>query len=90
MRMSDDICETESLKPGWARPDGALRHAPFGRTTLFHLIKHNLIESHLIGKPGVGRSVRLINLASLDAYIRDPQAAELRAKNGGEHSLGSL
>ena len=90
MRMSTEICETENPNPGWARPDGALRHAPFGRTTLYDLIKRGLIESHLIGKPGAKRCVRMINLASLDAYIRDPKAAKLRAKNGDEHSLGSL
>jgi hypothetical protein len=85
MRMSTtEICETENLKPAWARPDGALRYAPFGRTTLYDLMKRGLIESHVIGKPGVKRCVRLINLESLDAYIRDPQGAELRAKNGGE------
>jgi hypothetical protein len=79
--MSTEICETENPKPGWVRPDGALRHAPFGRTTLYDLINRGLIESYLIGKPGVKRCVRMINLKSLDDYIRDPQAAELRAKN---------
>jgi hypothetical protein len=95
--MSTKICETENPRQGWARPEGALKHAPFGRTTLYDLIKRNLIESHVIGKPGVKRCVRMINLASLDAYIRDPQAAEARAasgnessNNGGEPQLGTL
>jgi len=77
-----EIHEGENPKQGWARPEGALRYAPFGRTTLYDLIKRNLIESHVIGKPGVKRCVRMINLASLDAYIRDPQAAEIRAAAG--------
>jgi len=79
MRMS----ETENLKPGWVRPDGAIRYASVGRTTLYDWIRRGLVESQLLGEPGKGRCMRLINLASLDACIRDPQAAELRAKNGG-------
>jgi hypothetical protein len=78
------ICETESPKPAWVRPEGALRHAPIGRTTLYDLLKRNVVESSSIGKPGVKRRIRLVNLASYDAWIRDPQAAELRAKNGVE------
>ena len=98
--MHTEICENENPKTGWARPDGALRYAPFGRTTLYDLMRRGLIESYVIGKPGVKRCVRLINLASLDSYIRDPQAAEVRAAggkqhgevaaNGGGHSLGTL
>jgi hypothetical protein len=82
--MRTEICENENPKPAWARVDGAIRYAPFGRTTLYDLIRRGLIESYSIGKPGARRCVRLINLASLDAYIRDPQAAELRATNGGK------
>ena len=79
-----NVIESENVKAGWARPDGVLRYAPFGRTTLYDLINRGLIESYVIGKPGVKRCVRLINLASLDSYIRDPQAAEVRAANGRE------
>jgi hypothetical protein len=53
--------ESENPRIGWARPEGALKYAPFSRTTLYDLIKRNLIESHVIGKPGVKRCVRMIN-----------------------------
>lgn len=84
VHMNAKICETENVKAGWARPDGAIRHAPISRTTLYDLIRRGVVESHRIGKSATGRGIRLISLQSLDAYIRDPQSAELRAANGGE------
>lgn len=49
---------------------------------LFDLIKRGLIESYVVGNPNVRKHVRLISLKSLDDFIRDPQAAELRAAKG--------
>jgi hypothetical protein len=62
------------------------------------ICNRRVIESYVIGKPGVKRCVRMINLESLDRYIRDPKAAEARAardngspqNGGGGNTLGTL
>jgi hypothetical protein len=84
MTNPENIYEVEQPTLGWARPEGAMKHAPIGRTTLYDLIGRGVIESHRISKHNKarGRAIRLISLASLDAYIRNPEAAELRAANG--------
>jgi len=79
MRMNTEICETENVETGWARPHGALRHAPISRTFLYDLLRRGVVESHRIGKSATGRGIRLISLKSLDDYVRDPQAAEAKA-----------
>ena len=59
----------EELKPKWAKPDYTLQLYRMPRYRLFELIKDRAIRSALIRRKGSKKGMRLIDLASLDAYL---------------------
>ena len=60
---------SEQITPKWATTKGAKRYSGFSERLIQKYIELDLIESALVKKPGCERGVRLINLASLDAFI---------------------
>jgi hypothetical protein len=60
----------EPLMPRWARLEDAARYSTLGRTTLYDAIKSGAVASYKLGPKGRKKSVRLIDLHSLDEFIR--------------------
>lgn len=71
MHMEIAVAEVEPLQPKFAKPDNAARYADIGRSTVCQAIKSGDVLSYKLG-PGRGRkSTRLVDLDSLDRWIRN-------------------
>ena len=62
--------ENHSVTPRWAPYTDASRFSGLSSRLLEDLVKDELIVSALARRPGCARGIRLIDLHSLDAYIR--------------------
>jgi len=54
---------------GWLRIAGAIEFSNIGKTTLYELINDGSIKSSVIKKRGNTRGIRLIEKASLQAFL---------------------
>jgi len=93
--MSINISETEPIAPHWARIDGAVRYSSIGRSTILQAVYSGAIRSIKFGEVGQKKTIRLIDLRSLDEFIENGGKRPVAAKNGkpqggGGHSLGTL
>lgn len=53
----------------YLRPDQVPRRYPFSKALVYHLLNSGDIKSILIHKPGSVRGIRLISVASIEAYL---------------------
>jgi hypothetical protein len=53
----------------YLRPDQVPRRFPFSKALVYHLLNSGDIKSILIHKPGSVRGIRLISVASIEAYL---------------------
>ena len=57
------------LKPEWVRLPAAVEYSGIGRSSLYQRIASGEIRSALIRKPGNVRGIRVVSVASLDAFV---------------------
>ena len=62
--------QNDQVQPVWIPPNQAEHTHGFKRSLLYELIKNGDVESAVIRKKGSSKGIRLVNAASLDAYIR--------------------
>ncbi len=81
--------EHDPIAQRWAPYPEASRFSGLSQRLLEDLVKDGLIVSSLARRPGCVRGVRLVELSSLDAYIRSgingktDMAALQRKRKGG-------
>jgi hypothetical protein len=68
-------CGAET-KPRFGRIVDAMRRYPLGRTSLYKLIDRGLIRSAVIRVRGTERGLRILDLASLEAFLSAEIAAQ--------------
>jgi len=82
----------DAVKPAWLKIPSAVRYSSICRSKLYYAIKNGEIRSACLRDPGNVRGTRLVNVASLDAFINkhtdvwsEPPPDKITAGNGGEH-----
>jgi hypothetical protein len=66
-QIREEIAEVEPRR--WLRIPDAVRSRGIGRSKLYDLIRHGKVRSACLRDEANSRGTRLINAASLDAYI---------------------
>lgn len=86
----------------WIRPQDVRATHGMGRTLVYDLMRAGLIQSACIRRPGKAAGVRLVNVASLNAYITSQltlpptasgeasAASESRGVTEGEIKTGAI
>ena len=83
--------EIGAVKPAWLNLPGSVRYSSICRSKLYSALKNGEIRSVCLRDEGNVRGTRLINVASLDAYIAKYEGVwsqapdKITAGNGGEH-----
>jgi hypothetical protein len=82
----------DAVRPAWLKIPQAVRYSSICRSSLYYAIKSGEIRSACLRDPTHVRGTRLVNVASLDAYINrhvnlwsEPPPDKLPAGNGGEN-----
>ena len=68
-----------TLKPEWVKLPAAVAYSGIGRSSLYELIAENKLRSAVIRKSGNSRGMRVVSVASIDAYLNglaDADAAQ--------------
>jgi hypothetical protein len=60
---------TVNLEPRWLKVDAAVSYSGISRAVLYRILAEGKIRSSSLRSPGALRGIRLIDRASLDAYI---------------------
>lgn len=76
----------DHITPQWLTIEGARRYTGLSSNTIYNYIKSGHVVSAMVKLPGNGRGRRLINRASLDAFIEryvvgTKREADLQQKN---------
>jgi hypothetical protein len=81
--LRDAHTGTVNLEPRWLKVDAAVRYSGISRAALYRLLAEGKIRSSSLRSRGALRGIRLIDRASLDAYIESfaTKAAE-RSEEG--------
>jgi len=82
--------EIGAVAPRWLRMDDAVHFSGIRRSKIYQLIKRGAIRSVCLREEGNVRGTRLINAASLDAYITKHEGVwsegpDKTTANGGKH-----
>jgi len=66
-----DLASVARLKPEWVRVPDAVHYCGISRSLIYELIGSGQILSKSLRKPGHIRGIRLISVASLDAFLKN-------------------
>ena len=67
--LQDAHAGTVNLEPRWLKVDAAVNYSGISRAVLYRILAEGKIRSSSLRSPGALRGIRLIDRASLDAYI---------------------
>ena len=67
--MKDDVGIIDELPPKWLRVPKAVKYSGLSRSLLYEKITAHEIDSICIRKRGAIRGVRLVSVASIDAFL---------------------
>jgi hypothetical protein len=71
---------TANLEPRWLKVEAAVSYSGISRTALYRILAAGNIRSSSIRCSGASRGIRLIDRASLDAYIESFAGNYVRKK----------
>jgi hypothetical protein len=67
--LQDAHAGTINLEPRWLKVETAVIYSGISRAVLYRILAEGKIRSSSLRSPGALRGIRLIDRASLDAYI---------------------
>ncbi len=73
---------TTNLEPRWLKVDAAVNYSGISRAVLYRILAEGKIRSSSLRARGASRGIRLIDRASLDAYIESFAARSAEQRKG--------
>ena len=67
--LQDIHAGTVNLEPRWSKVDAAVTYSGISRAVFYRILAQGKIRSSSLRSPGALRGIRLIDRASLEAYI---------------------
>jgi hypothetical protein len=80
--LQDGHAGTINLEPRWLKVDAAVIYSGISRAVLYRILAEGKIRSSSLRSPGALRGIRLIDRASLDAYIESCATKSAEQKKG--------
>lgn len=81
--LQDAHAGTINLEPRWLKVDAAVIYSGISRVVLYRILAEGKIRSSSLRSSGALRGIRLIDRASLDAYIESCATKAVERKEKG-------